>query len=180
MGQIQATAGNQSARIKVNRPKFVDVWSQYPVHMDAPSVYKLVGGNAYELFKTNPTGYANACALRLSRSFNYGGVTITKGATGYKVKGGDDKNYLLRVKDMISFVKANFGSPDVTAKPNGKDVSANFKGKNGILIFAVSGWGDASGHVTLWNGSDCGDHCYFTHPNQPKAQTTDVFFWELK
>lgn len=180
MGQLQATAGSQSSKIKVNRPKFSDVWSNYPLGLSAPNVYQLVGGNAYDLFKTNPTGYANACALRLSRSFNYGGLTITSKATGYKVKGADDKNYLLRVKDMMAFVQANFGEPDVRVVPNGEDKSSDFSGKKGILIFKVSGWGDASGHVTLWDGSDCGDHCYFTHPTQPNAKTTEIFFWELK
>ncbi|MCA0393993.1 MAG: type VI secretion system amidase effector protein Tae4 [Proteobacteria bacterium] len=48
-----------------------------------------------------------------------------------------------------------------------------------MVIFEVSGWGDASGHVTLWDGSSCGDHCYFVH-DQPGVQTTRILFWELK
>lgn len=179
MGRLQATAGSATAAIKVNRPKFNDVWANYPLHMAAPDVYKLVGGTAYALFLENPEGYANACALRLSRSFNYGGLIITSKATGYKVKGGDGKNYLLRVRDMIAFVEANFGNPDLVIKPNGQDKSTDFRGKKGVLIFNVTGWGDASGHVTLWNGADCGDHCYFTHPTQPNAKTTEILFWEL-
>ncbi|MGH8083938.1 MAG: type VI secretion system amidase effector protein Tae4 [Lysobacter sp.] len=147
--------------------------------MPAGDVYALAGGNAYELYKENPTGYANACALRLSRAFNYGGLTITASATGYKVKGGDGKNYLLRVTDMIAFVKANFGAPDTSVEPNGRDVSTRFSGKTGILIFDVSGWGNATGHVTLWNGADCGDHCYFIH-DQPSVETTKILFWELR
>lgn len=180
MGQLQATAGSQSSKIKVKRPKFSDVWSNYPLQLGAPDVYKLVGGNAYELYKTNPTDYANACALRLSRSFNYGGLTITSEATGYKVSGGDGKKYLLRVQDMIAFVKANFGSPDFISTPNGQDKSIDFSGKKGILVFQVSGWRNATGHVTLWDGSECGDHCYFTHPTDLKAKTTEILFWELK
>ncbi|WP_288384156.1 T6SS effector amidase Tae4 family protein [uncultured Acinetobacter sp.] len=62
---------------------------------------------------------------------------------------------------------------------NNQDVSSQLVNKKGIIIFKVSGWGDASGHVTLWNGNDCGDSCYFTH-NQPNVITTEILFWNLK
>ncbi|MEW6760901.1 MAG: type VI secretion system amidase effector protein Tae4 [Pseudomonadota bacterium] len=145
-------------------------------------MYKKVGGNVHALYQENPEGYANACALRLSLAFNYGGVTITRGGKGYKVPGADGKPYLLRVDDMIKFVRANFGEPDVVVKPKGQDKSSEFKSKKGIIVFRVTGWGDATGHVTLWNGADCGDTCYFTFPPlfglEPK--TTEILFWELK
>lgn len=182
MATLEVRAGSQRSQIKIKRPKFSDVWSKYPVHMPAKEVYQSVGGEAYELYKQNPAGYANACALRLSIAFNNGGLIITSSSTGYKVKGGDGKNYkyLLRVKDMISFVKANLGQPDLTIKTNGQDKESEFMGKNGILIFSVTGWRDASGHVTLWNGRDCGDSCYFTHPaDRPDVKTTEILFWEL-
>ncbi|WP_275556011.1 T6SS effector amidase Tae4 family protein [Mixta sp. Marseille-Q2659] len=37
---------------------------------------------------------------------------------------------------------------------------------NGILIFTVNSWSDASGHATLWNGYTCSDHCYFPLANR--------------
>lgn len=40
-----------------------------------------------------PKGYANACALRLSRSLNYGGVLIKQSTKAYKVNGTDNKPY---------------------------------------------------------------------------------------
>jgi hypothetical protein len=181
MAKITATSyGISSSTLKIKRPKFNEMWSNYPVGMEAPDVYATIGGNVYELYKENPTGYANACALRLSRAFNYGGFKIAKSGPGYKVKGGDGKIYFLRVKDVIAFVKSNFGKPDYSVKPNAVDKTSDFLGKKGILIFDVSGWGDASGHVTLWNGGECGDHCYFTHPTQPDVQTKEILFWELK
>lgn len=179
MSTIQVVAGARRSTLDIKRPRFADLWAAYPVGMAAGDVYALVGGNAHELYKTNPTGYANACALRLSRAFNYGGLTITSKATGYKVKGGDGKSYLLRVRDMITFVRANFGSPDIRVAPRGQDKTADFASKRGVLIFNVSGWGDASGHVTLWNGADCGDNCYFIH-DQPGVSTTEIQFWELR
>lgn len=182
MPRIVATVDGHRAPLQINRPKFADLWAKYPVKSEATDVYKSVGGNVYELYKGNPSGYENACALRLSKAFNYGGVTITTGATGYKVKGADGKPYLLRVNDMIKFVRANFGASDLVTRPKGQDTSSQFMGKKGIIIFKVTGWGNATGHVTLWNGSDCGDHCYFVHPflfgAEPK--TTEIYFWELK
>jgi hypothetical protein len=179
--QLTASANGATAKIKIKRPKFSTVWSNYPGKMDAPTTYKTIGGPVYELYKENPTGYANACALRLSRAFNYSGTPIEKTAIGYKVKGADNKIYLLRVTDMIKFVEQNYGQPDKTIIPkNGADVSNEFLEKKGILIFKVTGWQGATGHVTLWNGIDCGDHCYFIHPTQPNVRTTEVKFWELK
>lgn len=176
---LEVVVASQAAQIDVRRPRFSTLWDHYPVGMPAPEVYQLVGGNAYELYQENPTAYANACALRLSRAFSYGGLEITSTARGYKVQGGDGKRYLLRVVDIIALVKANFGAPDMEVTPQGSDVSDQFRGKTGVLIFEVSGWGNATGHVTLWNGSDCGDSCYFVH-GQPGATTTKVLFWELK
>lgn len=175
---VIARVDGLASAIRVKRPKFADMWSSYP-NLPAGDVYRLVGGQAYALYQENPQGYANACALRLSRAFNYSAVPIAKSAAGYKVKGADDKQYLLRVRDMITFVRSNFGAPEKAVSPSGKDVTADFKGLKGILVFSVTGWGDATGHVTLWNGSDCGDHCYFVH-DQPSVSTTLVQFWELK
>jgi hypothetical protein len=38
---------------------------------------------------------------------------------------------------------------------------ADFTGQQGILVFTVPLWTDASGHATLWDGRTCSDHCYF-------------------
>lgn len=178
-GMLNATAGPVQARVQIKRPRFTDLWSHYPVHMSAPDVYKLVGGQAYDLYQENPADYANACALRLSRALNYGGMEVSEKTAGYKVRGGDKKLYLLRVKDMINFVSKKYGEPDRTIKTSGNDHSKDFSGMQGILIFKVKGWGDASGHVTLWNGTDCGDNCYFVHDN-PAVKTTEILYWELK
>ena len=179
MSLVLARAGSQGASIQINRPKFKDLWSAYPVNQDADTVYHLVGGDAENLHKSNPDAYANACALRLSRAFNYGGVIITAGVQAYKVKGGDGKLYIIRVLEMISFVTANFGSPDDSVSPQGSDVTSRFSGRQGILTFEISGWSDARGHVTLWDGTNCGDHCYFVSPRKG-VTINKISYWELK
>ncbi|USE84081.1 type VI secretion system amidase effector protein Tae4 [Acinetobacter tibetensis] len=177
---IRATSSGQASTIQVNRPLFYELWKNYPIKMAAPDVYQTVGGQAFALYQENPTGYANACALRLSKALNYGGMPIKQTTKGYKVKGKDNKPYLLRVKEMISFVENNLGKADITLRPkNNEDVSSQLSNKKGIIIFKVSGWGDATGHVTLWNGNDCGDSCYFVH-HQQGVTTTEVLFWNLK
>ncbi len=182
MPRIAAVAGDQRAPIKINRPKFSDVWAKYPHKSAAADVYKLIGGNIEALYLEDPKKYENACALRLSRAFNYGGLTMTAKGKQYGVKGGDQKIYLLRVNDMMRFVQTNFGDPDLIVIPNGKNRSADFAGKKGVLIFQVTGWSNATGHVTLWNGADCGDKCYFEHEMffGLGAETTKISFWELK
>src|SRR5690606_34277853 len=113
MAVITAAAGRQSSSIQAKRPLFLTLWSNYPVKMAAGDVYALVGGQALALYKENPTGYANACALRLSKSLNYGGMPIKQSTRGYKVKGSDNKPYLLRVREMITFVEQNLGKADI-------------------------------------------------------------------
>jgi hypothetical protein len=51
-------------------------------------------------------------------------------------------------------------------------------GKKGLILFEVSGWDDARGHATLFNGSVCYDHCYFNEPNAT-YRTERANFWSL-
>lgn len=51
-------------------------------------------------------------------------------------------------------------------------------GKQGVVLFEVSGWGSARGHATLWNGSMCYDHCYFNEPGAT-YRTDRAYFWRL-
>jgi len=188
MSTVTARIGSLTSNIHVNRPGFDELWKAYPVGMTAEETYILVGGNVYEHYQEgkdkqlasnglilNP--YANACALRLSRAFNYGGVKIKKGSGAYKLKGGDGYAYIMRVPDMMDYVEAQFKAPDIKGSPG--TILPLIRNKKGVLIFVVDGWNDAYGHVTLWNGGDCGDHCYFSHSN-PNVTTTEVKFWELK
>jgi hypothetical protein len=51
-------------------------------------------------------------------------------------------------------------------------------GKKGIILFEVSGWSDAKGQATLFNGYKCYDSCYFNEPES--TYTTDrANFWSL-
>jgi hypothetical protein len=52
-------------------------------------------------------------------------------------------------------------------------------GKQGLILFEVSGWSDALGHATLFDGKACYDHCYFNEP-EAKYRTDRANFWSLR
>ncbi len=154
------------------RPKFLTMWSNFKsVYADGKvtSVGNKIGGKVkqnIDLGVQDPRlGFTNACALRMSYSLNYSGISIPRGSWN-TVSGGDNKWYIFRVKDIVSFLNNSFGKPDKTIKtPKPKDFSA----LKGILIFNVN-WSDATGHATLWDGSTCSDHCYF-----PEAKEASIW-----
>jgi len=65
---------------------------------------------------------------------------------------------MYRVNDMIPYLESIFGKPDITIKSPKR---TNCTGKKGIIVFSRSGWSNARGHVTLWNGNICSDACHF-------------------
>lgn len=190
---ITASANGTSSTIQIKRPSFKSLWKPYQVvgqGVSAKMVYKTIGGNVWEQYQegelTNNPSFENSCALRLSYAFNQGVFTIPSKTNIFpnpndvkRWRGGDGKAYIFRVDDMIRWVKKEFKAPEIEIDTQGKDVSSQLMGKQGIIIFTVKGWNNATGHVTLWDGSNCGDHCYFTHGNS-FALTTKVQLWELK
>lgn len=161
MARLAVSAGGFSSTIKVKRPRYSDLWNAYAEvgHMDSGAVFERVGGEAAALRKQNPDDYENACALRMSRAFNYGGYKIPSGTIFedkniYRVSGSDGMPYILRVNQMITYLKYKWGTPDLVMLP-GKD--KEILNKKGLIIVEVSGWTGASGHAVLWNGENTGD-----------------------
>ncbi|WP_420895097.1 T6SS effector amidase Tae4 family protein [Snodgrassella communis] len=54
----------------------------------------------------------------------------------------------------------------------------NLIGKKGIILFEVSGWSDATGHATLFNGYKCYDSSYFNEPESTYIAER-ANFWRL-
>ena len=138
----------------------------------------MVGGNvAKNINNPDPAQrWENTCAVRMSYILNYSGLLIPR-AMGQTVSGADQRWYYFRVRQLIAFLRQQWGQPDSVMKyppPGGGDLA----GKNGVILFEVSGWSDAAGHATLWNGTTCYDHCYFNEPGA--TYTTDkANFWSL-
>ena len=186
---LTVSAGNVSSSIIIKRPRFDDLWNAYAEvgMMDYQGVYDLVGGNVAALRRSNPDDYTNACALRMSRAFNYGSYqvpsgTITPRTNIYRVRGGDGLPYIMRVTGVIDFIRHNWGQPDKTLTPA---QSATLNGLKGLIVIEVQGWGDATGHVTLWDGSATGDGSDYQNPasssyRNPSVSPVRILYWELK
>lgn len=148
---------------KTKRPSFSAMWGAYPTGT-ADEVFELIGG------KVLANGFANSCAIRISRSLNYSGHQVEYIPPNLTVSGDDSKWYIYRVKVLIEYLTKKFGPSDIKVK--NKPFQKEFKGKKGIIIFDVDAWSDASGHATLWNGVTCSDKCYF-------PLSKEVMLWEL-
>jgi Type VI secretion system (T6SS), amidase effector protein 4 len=137
------------------RPFFGAAWTKFAeINVPVPAVGKKLGGKVEYNIKTGR--FQNACPIRMSYVLNYTGVPIP--SAGYNVvSGADGKWYMFRVNDMMSFLEKTFGKADKMAKaPKPSD----FAGLKGLIVVKGSGWNNARGHVTLWNGTFCSDTCH--------------------
>ncbi len=75
-----------------------------------------------------------------------------------KIGGADHKNYIFPVRQMVSFIGDQLGTPDISKGPEAR--RNDFIGRKGIVAFGVP-FADASGHVTLWDGQQAADEDYF-------------------
>lgn len=189
MGKVIINSSGISSSISVKRPRFSTLWSAYAEvgHKSSIDVYGLVGGPVEAARADKPDAYANACALRISRAFNYGGYKIPKGTiipntSIYRLAGADQLPYIMKVIDFLAFLKHNWGEPDHTITQS----NLNFtNGKKGVIIMEITGWSDATGHATLWDGNVTGDgsdyHRQDSHTyDNPNVKLNKINFWELK
>jgi hypothetical protein len=127
------------------------LWLQYldyQYYPDSEEVKKLIGGGV------NVSWVKNTCCVRLSYGFNYVNIPIPSNfgdMTTYK--GKDGKRYAIRVRDMRKWMTSKFGNPEFDVK---KTAGAAFdktpiQATKGVIGFDIS-FGDATGHVDLWDG----------------------------
>lgn len=190
MCSITEKSGDKKIEIVIKRPCWTRISQAYSKIglLDAPDSYKLVGGNAYELHLENPLDYGNACAIRMSYAFNYGGYKIQSGTIFQnknigRLKGGDKFAYIYRVQDMIYFIEAKWGKAEVDSREcdiKFSNISKILKNKKGVIIFTIKGWGDASGHTTFWNEDNTMDGSIYHIDPSYKDKIERIQFWELK
>jgi hypothetical protein len=156
------------ARLK----RFDEMWDAYPnPGGTADEAKATIGGQAAA------ETIDNTCVLRVSRAFNYSGNPIPKSSTDeiMTIRGADGLNYALRVREFARYLRRKYGPPDFEHSypaPGGGDIPSSFKGRQGVIIFEVEGWTDATGHVDLWNGSRCRHNAYFN-------KASHVMLWEV-
>jgi hypothetical protein len=163
--------------------------TNYPTTGTPSQMYNSVGGQVAKAFNDaeakDPTNnaYANTCALRMSVALNKSGndvdtkVKNSQGKSMYTLKGGDKKDYALRKNDVKDYMKGKYGKADISTKSTDKDFDAQIakiQGQKGVIVFDVTGWGNATGHVTIYDGSgNCGHDCYFKDAiNSENSQRT--------
>lgn len=136
---------------------FAGMWAAYPQGTSA-EVKARIGG------AVNADWVTNTCAVRLSRCLNYAGFPLPVKAPGLAtLKGGDGKRYAFRVREVKTYLKAQYGAAQLTHAYEGQGgpVPEALRGRRGIICFDVSGWSDATGHLDLWDGDRCANHGYF-------------------
>lgn len=56
----------------------------------------------------------------------------------------------------------------------------NLKGKNGIIAIQIEGWGDAWGHITLWDNNDFIDESSHLPDEREPIFVKKLYFWEIE
>lgn len=126
-------------------PSFESLWSNYPNDHDPEAVKRMIGG------RVNLPWITNTCTIRMSYALNRSGSPIPKRHPLLStVAGGDGYWYAFRVRELRRYLEHDFKAPDVTGTAKSKD---DFHGREGIIMFDVEGWSDATGHFDVWNGS---------------------------
>ena len=218
-GIIATSSSVSSGSIIPVRPSWKDMLANYPGEaIKSEDFYAMVSDEWSKNYKKNPLSWANTCAGRMSYALNHSGLDLDKAPKAGSFQGKDGKNYWFRVADLKKYLKSRFKAGDVeyslktlslnvTQDIFNKRVSEvktnlleKINGKHGIIVFEVAGWGDASGHFTLWDGNNLvyvgeGDHdnpvspeYYFwlTRPISQDGkvvkvvQTSKIIYWELK
>ncbi|MBW7982497.1 type VI secretion system amidase effector protein Tae4 [Enterobacillus tribolii] len=163
------------------RPSFADAWSAslriYDPADPAAKVAEVVGGYVEKnINHSDPNQrWSNTCAVRMSYILNETGVRIPR-IRGKTVSGEDKRQYFFRVRDLIVFLKGQWGPPEVVEYP--PEDGGVLAGKKGLILFEISGWSDALGHASLYNGELCYDNCYFNDP-MANYRTERANFWEM-
>lgn len=172
----------------------------YPdVSVLTPDLYdSKIGGSFVKLY--DKEGYQNTCAVRMSYGLNRSGLKLPKAPSGASIQGGDGYVYWLRVNDLKAELARRFKGADEelvlsvipksllddkdgmsklfkTRVKEGEAFISKLGSKSGIVAFEVSGWGDASGHFTLWDGSTK-KLAYAAGHDQPDNNT--YYFWLTK
>jgi hypothetical protein len=162
----------------MQRPIFQTAWSTFmAVRRPVKDVGRIIGGKVQENIDLPVGGFENACPIRMSYILNKTGFPIPKSGRYAMVSGGDRMQYIYRVRDMMQYLEDAFGAADTEVSSPRPD---SFKGKQGIVVIKGSGWGNATGHVTLWDGTLCADSCHLLgDPDNGSFVPESGALWEL-
>jgi hypothetical protein len=152
-----------------NLPGFDELEENYlDGEYDPAAVYDKVGGNAKRNYDANPADFENTCTIRVCRSLNAISGHEIPFAKDQTFSGADGKYSYYRVKDFKRYLRRTYGPETISGVKK-----SDYSGSRGIIGFEVSGWNNATGHFSLWNGSRVLYEDYF---NRASA----AFLWKTK
>lgn len=163
-------------------PRYESLSAHYPIGTDPQQVIREINP-AY----CDKPDYENTCAMRISKALNYcPGHEVPRRNGLVTIPGTDRKRYAIRVRELKAFMLARYGAPRIiNASQMGVIDNSSIQGLQGIIAFDVSGWSDASGHFTLWDGTQlayAGGHDYFNlyqqFGNGKILRVTKCYFWK--
>lgn len=163
------------------RPSFSLAWAAsmriYDPANSGVKVAQIIGGYvAKNINNPDPNRrWDNTCAVRMSYILNCSGLSIPS-IPGQTASGEDHHHYFFRVKNLIAFLEQQWGKAEIVRYPSSG--GGPLAGKKGVILFEVSGWSNAQGHATLFDGHTCYDHCYFNEP-EVNYHTDRANFWSL-
>lgn len=193
------------------KPSWSSINNNYPgSNIKTVDLYNQIGGQ-FPKFKTEnelASSYlANSCAFRMSRGLNLSNSNLPKpfSKNQFVLKGADSKYYWGRVKELYPILIKMLGKPSIITKLKKSKLGETkekmsetemnkYRLSKGVIMFEVSGWGDASGHFTIWNGRNLkypgnplhddslSDYYYFSmkyEQNKKVIQTDKIILWEL-
>lgn len=194
---ITASSGSASSTIYISRPKWDDVYRNYPKNasgnndMFGPDFYKILFGKRYDL-KTNlldgKTSLYNGCAAKVSTALTLANFPIVKtngiGRDFIATEGNmKDKGFISTASKMKRWLDAiwkNDGDFHVDNPSSIEELKALVGTKKGIYLMIASDPKvfEASGHVTLWTGKPGEQYVFGGHHYEESAKA--MYFWELK
>ncbi|MDR3214587.1 MAG: type VI secretion system amidase effector protein Tae4 [Azoarcus sp.] len=169
----------------MHRPFFDSAWARFlEVNVSVQDVGRIIGGKVK--LNIDQRTFPNACPIRMSYVLNHTGFPVNKnlvpldGDGRLQVSSGADSLwYIFRVKALRSYLQTVFGDPDIELQTP-PIVASALPGEKGIVIITGSGWDDAAGHATLFDGSSCSDICHFAgDPENGTFTPTKAVLWRL-
>jgi len=169
----------------MGRPSFSSAWDRFrEINVNVESVGQKIGGKVGQNVKSGV--FRNACPIRMSYVFNHTGFPINRARVPLDDKGNvqvssgaDGFWYIFRVTALIEYLKNTLGAPDIVSDRI-PIVGSAYGSKKGISVVTGSGWSDATGHVSLYDGSSCSDICHFDgDPDNGSFTPTKASLWIL-
>lgn len=150
-------------------PSFAKLQKEYYdyVNYSSTQVLDLIGG------KVKINAFVNTCAVRMSRTLNYNSIALpgpSSSGSMSVVSGADKKWYAYRVRDLSPWLTRTLTKPsfDLSKKQGDAFDKSSISKLRGIIGFDIN-FGDATGHLDLWDGS------FFT---SEKAGHLSTDYWQ--